>query len=75
MQNYRPIEILDIGVDKKTKFPVPIIYPDSFVETPIVDNFNVLDDYYNIQKTKSAPVYNGDSDLAQQVITDTNINN
>jgi hypothetical protein len=48
LENYRPIEVLDVGVDKKTMIPKPLIYPDYFIQTDRIDDlylsdYNVLD--------------------------------
>jgi hypothetical protein len=45
---YRPIEILDVGVDKKTMIPKQLLYPEYFNQTERIDDFylgeyNVLD--------------------------------
>jgi hypothetical protein len=38
---YRPIEILDIGVDKKTMIPKQLLYPEYFNQTERIDDFYI----------------------------------
>lgn len=42
---YRPIEIMDVGIDKKTMIPKSLIYPDFFTYK---DREYTLDDDYNV---------------------------
>jgi hypothetical protein len=43
---YRPIEILDVGVDKKTMIPKQLLYPEYFNQTERIDDFYIGD--YNV---------------------------
>lgn len=82
---YRPIEVLDIGIDRKTMLPKPLIYPDFFTyynnEYNLYGDWNVLDGMSIIPETENLPDHindkylyiEGGDDTNQVIVIDDNV--